>query len=162
MNEQLGIEMKNFGTMTMHLWALRIEKSLLSNTSILVNRRIPREREIWHNITTSMQKSHIAINKWSIEWCLTMVFWGKDYHSLRTTTWQLDHCLAFARLPLFHFGPLDGYINLCEEKSRVLSAFKHVRFLWFCLMSSMCEEETVTTARINNLVKLFLSSCRVL
>ena len=35
LSEQLGIEMKHFGTMPMHLCALGIEKLLLSKTSIV-------------------------------------------------------------------------------------------------------------------------------
>ena len=87
---------------------------------------------------------------------LTMAFLQKDDRRLGTTDRKLDHWLGFTRLSLFHFGPLAKNINLSAEKSRVLSAFKHVYVLWFCIMLSMLIEEPITTDMIEYVVK-FLS-----
>ena len=90
-----------------------------------------------------------------------MPFTGKDQHSLGTSSWQSDHYLAFTRLSLFHFAPLDS-TDPPEAVTRVIAAFKRVRVVWFCLMASIFAEEKVSSARIDNYVKLFLSSCRTL
>ena len=158
--KQLNIELKKFGTMPMHMCALGIEKALLSYTKILVNRRNKVQNELWHDLTNSMQQSQKAINSISIDWCLTMSFSGKENQSLGTANWKSDHYLAFTRLSLFHLGPLDTKINLPEDKVAVFKAFKRVRVLWFCTMSSFFAEEKVSSERIDNLVKLFLSACR--
>ena len=90
-----------------------------------------------------------------------MPFTGKDQHSLGTSSWQSDHYLAFTRLSLFHFAPLDS-TDPPEAVTTVIAAFKRVRVVWFCLMASIFAEEKVSSARIDNYVKLFLSSCRTL
>ena len=46
--------------------------------------------------------------------------------------------------------------------TEVISAFKRVFILWFCLMSSVYGDDKVSSSKIDNYVKLFLSSCRFL
>ena len=90
---------------------------------------------------------------------MSMSFSGKDRQILGTSTWQSDHYMAFTRLSLFHFAPLEGR-NLPKNMMKVIKAFKRVFVLWFCLVSSAYGDEKVSSAKIDNYVKLFLSSCR--
>ena len=46
--------------------------------------------------------------------------------------------------------------------TKVIGTFKRVFVLWFCLMSSAYGDEKVSSSKIDNYVKLFLSSCRTL
>ena len=96
-----------------------------------------------------------------VDRCMSMSFSGKDLQSLGTSNWQSDHYLAFTRLCLFHFAPLEGR-NVPGSMTKVIGAFKRVFVLWFCLMSSVYGDEKVSSSKIDNYVKLFLSSCRFL
>ena len=161
-SEALDVEIRTFGTMPMHMCALGIEKSLISKTSMLANRVFKNENAMWKNLTTSMSKSQRSISKLSIEWCLAMTYSGKEDHTLGTANWQSDHFLGFTRLSLYHFSSLSGGNSPPEGKEKILSSFRRVRVLWFCLISNMLAEEKVTGCKIDNLVKLFLSSCSAL
>ena len=88
----------------------------------------------------------------------------KKTQELKTSKWESDHYLAFTRLSLFHFGPLDtGMMNLSDEtRKNRFAAIKRLRVVWFCLMSSILTDQDVDTSRIDDLVKMFLSSCREL
>jgi len=138
---------------------LGIEKSLISRTKMLVNRRKPAENKIWHQLTDSMNTTLAAVEKDSLDWCMPMPFSNNDKQSMGTSKWQSDHFLSFTRLSLFHFGPLNKDIGLSAGKL-IFPAFKRVRVVWFCLMSSILADEDVDAARIDDLVKLFLTSCR--
>jgi len=161
-SEALDVEIRTFGTMPMHMCALGIEKSLISKTSMLANRVFKNENAMWKNLTTSMSKSQRSISKLSVEWCLAMTYSGKEDHTLGTANWQSDHFLGFTRLSLYHFSSLGGGNSPPEGKEKILSSFRRVRVLWFCLISNMLAEEKVTGCKIDNLVKLFLSSCSAL
>ena len=161
--KELDVEVRNFGSVPMHMCALGCEKKLISKTSMIANRALKEENAMWKSLNTSMKKSQRAISNLSVQWCLAMSYSGKkDDHNLGTANWLSDHYLGFTRLSLYHFGPLDGSINLPEGKKKVLAAFRKMRVLWFCLMSNMLAEEIVPVKKIDNLVKLFLSSCRTL
>ena len=89
-----------------------------------------------------------------------MSFSGKDDRSIGTASWQSEHHVAFTRLSLFHFGPIDEGLDIPDAKFEVIQQFKRVRVLWFCLVSSILTYTDVPSTRINHYVKLFLSSCR--
>ena len=91
---------------------------------------------------------------------MTMSFSGKDPQALGTSNWQSDHYLAYTRLSLFHFGGLDGEISIPEGKKALFDASKRVRVVWFCLMSSIFADNCADSSRVDDLVKLFLQSCR--
>ena len=158
--KSLDLTMKQFGSMLMHMCALGVEKSLISQTKIIVNRKAKSENQLWYKLTNSMNKTLNAVGGTSLDWCLTMSFSGKDAQKLATANWESDHYLAFTRLSLFHFAPLDDVKCVPDEIKEIVVSFKRVRVLWFCLMSSILGEDTVDTHRIEDLVKLFLSSCR--
>lgn len=158
------ITLKQFGTMPMHMMTLGVEKSNLKLLPVIVNRRKPEQNKLWHNFTEAMQQSQSLINTLSVDWCLSMSFSGKDKQELGTANWQSDHYLAFTRLSLFHFGTLEG-MEIPEERKQVLQTFKRLHVVWFCLMSSVFTDDPgskVTPTRINDLVKVFLTSCNYL
>jgi hypothetical protein len=158
-----GTEMDKFGTMPMHMIFLGVEKSLTSKTKSLVNRRNRSQNQFWHKFTTLIQASQKSISGTSVDWLLSMSFSGKDTKTLGTANWQSDHYKSFTRLSLFHLGlldPVDGRLEMPEEMNRVLTSFKRVRVIWFCLVSSIYADEKVSSNRLDNLVKLFLSACK--
>jgi hypothetical protein len=162
--ENVEINLKQFGTLPMHMMALGVEKSQLKMLPIIVNRRNKKQNELWHSFTDAMQKSQSLINTLSVDWCLSMSFSGKDKHDLGTANWRSDHYLAFTRLSLFHFGGLED-IEIPDERKQVLQAFKRVHVVWFCLLSCVLTDDPdskVSPTRIGDLVKLFLSSCNYL
>ena len=80
--------MKRFGTMPMHMCFLGVEKSLLSKTKLLVNRRKSNQNKLWHDLTAYVQESHDKIRSISIGWCLSMAFSAKeDTQKLDTAGW---------------------------------------------------------------------------
>ena len=159
--ESLGIEMKRFGTMPMHMCFLGVEKSLLSKTKLLVNRRNSNQNKLWHDLTAHVQRGHNKIRSMSIDWCLSMAFSAKeDPQKLDTANWKSEHYLAFTRLSLFHFGVLDRKIKVPKEREEVILAFRRLRVVWFCLIANIFSDDSVPSDRIDNYVKLFLSSCR--
>lgn len=152
--------MKQFPSILMHMMVLGIEKLLISKTKMLVNRRNTAENQIWHELTDSMNTTLAAVEEASLDWCMPMTFSNNNEQTMGTSKWQSDHLLSFTRLSLwFHFGHLDKDTGLLAGK-KIFAAFKRVRVVWFCLMSSILADEDVDAARIDDLVKLFLSSCR--
>ena len=146
---ELDVEVRNFGSVPMHMCALGCEKKLISKTSMIANRALKEESAMWKSLNTSMKKSEGAISNLSVQWCLAMSYSGKkDVHNLGTANWLSDHYLGFTRLSLYHFSPLDGSINLPEGKKKVLAAFRKMRVLWFCLMSNMLAEELVPVKKL--------------
>lgn len=158
--KEVDIEMKKFQTMPMHMLFLGIEKSLISKTHIVANRRDKEQNNFWRSLTESMQRSQKAINSISVSWCMSMSFSGKDEHSIGTAGWQSEHYVAFTRLSLFHFGPIVGGPDIPQAKKEVIKQFIRVRVTWFCLISHLLTDGNVSSNRINHYVKLFLSSCR--
>ena len=153
--------MQNFGSALMHMTTLGVEKSLISKTKILVDRKKGlADRKLWEDLTNSMNDTLKAVDQTSLDWCMTMSFSGKDPQALGTSNWQSDHYLAYTRLSLFHFGRLDGEISIPEGKKALFAAFKRVRLVWFCLMSSILADNCADSSRVDDLVKLFLQSCR--
>ena len=157
--EELNISMKQFASLLMHMTMLGVEKNLIKRTKMIVNRRKADENEIWRQLLNLLNVSLDEVEKASIEWCMPMSF--SDKMLMGTARWLSDHFLSFTRLSLFFFGSLDEHSGtLSEEKKKTFAAFKRVRVVWFCLMSSILADEDVDAARIDDLVKLFLSSCR--
>ncbi len=108
----------------------------------------------------NQQGSQEIINSVYLVWCLAMKFTDMEKKNLGTANWQSDHYLAFTRVSLFHFSPLDnGDITNHLDKQLILS-FRSMRVTWFCFISHNFAEEEVPTETINVLVSLFLSSCR--
>jgi len=158
--EEIGVEIQSFPIMPMHMNFLCIEKSLILKTLIIVNRRDREQNKFWFCLTESMQASQNAISSISISWCKSMSFSGKDDRSIGTAGWQSEHYVAFTRLSLFHFGPIDEGLDIPDAKFEAIQQFKRVRALWFCLVLSILTFTDVPSTRINHYVKLFLSSCR--
>ena len=156
----INVEMHSFQTMPMHMCFLGIEKSLIGLTSILANRRDHSQNEVWYKLFNSMQRSQETINSVYLVWCLAMKFSDKEKKNIGTANWQSDHYLAFTRVSLYHFAPLDqGDITSKLDKQMVL-AFRSMRVTWFCFISHIFAEEKVPSKTIHVLVRLFLSSCR--
>ena len=107
---RLKMKFKQMPTMPMHQSSLGCEKSLISKTLILVNRRIAAQNKLWYNLINSMNQTLMAVDQTCVGWCMTMSFSGKDPQSLGTTNWQSGHYLAFTRLSLFYFSPLGSNI----------------------------------------------------
>jgi hypothetical protein len=156
----IDVELKSFQTMPMHMCFLGIEKSLIAKTSMLAYRKDRGQNAAWHTLINAIQDSQETINSVYLVWCLSMKFSDMDNKKLGTANWQSDHYLAFTRVSLFHFSPLDkGEVANNLDKHLVL-AFRSMRVTWFCLISHIFAEEKVQTETINVLVRLFLSSCR--
>ena len=88
-----------------------------------------------------------------------MAFSGKE-NNIGTAGWQSLHYVAFTRLSLYHFAPMDGDLDSPDEKFEVCRQFKRVRVVWFCLVSHLLTEDDIPSMRIDHYVKLFLSACR--
>ena len=156
----IDVELKSFQTMPMHMCFLGIEKSLIAKTSMLAYRKDRGQNAAWHTLINAIQDSQETINSVYLVWCLSMKFSDMDNKKLGTANWQSNHYLAFTRVSLFHFSPLDkGEVANNLDKHLVL-AFRSMRVTWFCLISHIFAEEKVQTETINVLVRLFLSSCR--
>jgi hypothetical protein len=156
----VNVEMHSFQTMPMHMCFLGIEKSLIGLTSMLAHRRDHRQNDAWHKLFNAMQKSQETINSVYLVWCLAMKFSDKEKKNVGTANWQSDHFLAFTRVSLYHFSPLDqgDIINKLDKK--LVLAFRSMRVTWFCFVSHIFAEEKVPSKTINVLLRLFLSSCR--
>ena len=124
--KEVGVEMKKFLTMPMHLLFLGLEKLLMSKTPIIVNRMVKVQNEFWKGLTGLMQLTQRAVNSISVSWCMSMAFSGKE-NNIGTAGWQSLHCVAFTRLSLYHFSPLDGGLDPPVEKVEVIKQFKRVR-----------------------------------
>ncbi len=96
----------------MHITILGVEKSLISKTNILVNRRKIDENNLWHELEKLMNRTLSAVEVASLDWCMPMSFSNSDGQIMGTFRCQSDHFLSFTRLSLFHFGPLDKDIRL--------------------------------------------------
>jgi hypothetical protein len=156
----VNVEMNSFQTMPMHMCFLGIEKSLIALTSMLANRTDRKQNAAWYKLIDAMQGSQETVNSVYLVWCLAMKFTDMEKKNLGTANWQSDHYLAFTRVSLFHFSPLDnGDITNHLDKQLILS-FRSMRVTWFCFISHIFAEEEVPTETINVLVRLFLSSCR--
>jgi hypothetical protein len=156
----VNVELNSFQTMPMHMCFLGIEKSLIALTSMLANRTDRKQNAAWYKLINAMQGSQETINSVYLVWCLAMKFTDMEKKNLGTANWQSDHYLAFTRVSLFHFSPLDsGDITNNLDKQLILS-FRSMRVTWFCFISHIFAEEEVPTETINVLVRLFLSSCR--
>ena len=156
----VNAEMNSFQTMPMHMCFLGIEKSLIALTSVLANRTDRKQNAAWYKLIDAMQGSQETINSVYLVWCLAMKFTDMEKKNLGTANWQSDHYLAFTRVSLFHFSPLDnGDITNHFDKQLILS-FRSMRVTWFCFISHIFAEEKIPTETINVLVRLFLSSCR--
>ena len=89
-----------------------------------------------------------------------MKFTDMEKKNLGTANWQSDHYLAFTRVSLFHFSPLDNGDITDPLDKQLIRSFRSMRVTWFCFISHIFAEEEVPTETINVLVQLFLSSCR--
>ncbi len=155
-----GLELKHFPYMYMHGMALGIEKSLISKTKSMVDRKKGDQNTYWKSITKSMRFTQKEIDKNSVEWCKTSSFSGKDDDNIGTAGWQSKHYVSFTRASLYHFGPIDGVLKAPDTKNEVVKQFTRVRVVWFCLVSHILGKDSVPSSRIDHYVKLFLSSCR--
>jgi hypothetical protein len=139
---------------------LDIEKSLIALTSMLANRTDSNQNAAWYKLIDAMQGSQETINSLYLVWCLAMKFTDMEKKNLGTANWQSDHYLAFTRVSLFHFSPLDtGDITNYRDKQLILS-FRSMRVTWFRFIFHIFADKGVPTETINVLVRLFLSSCR--
>ena len=93
--------------MPMHMCFLGIEKSLIAKTSVLACRRDHYQNAACHKLIDAIQGSQETINSVYLVWCLAMKFTDMDNKNLGTADWQSDHDLAFTRVSLFHFAPLE-------------------------------------------------------
>ena len=93
--------------MPMHMCFLGIEKSLIAKTSMLAYRKDRGQNSAWHTLINAIQGSQEIINSVYLVWCLAMKFSDMYKKNLSTANWQLDHYLAFTRVSLFNFSPLD-------------------------------------------------------
>ena len=92
-----------------------------------------------------------------------MSFSGEKKKEIGHGSWQSDHCLAFTMVSLFQFEDLDGMFGVMypTELNCVVASFKHMRVVWFCLVSNLfCDMVFTSTNRIDHLIRMFLSSCK--
>ena len=139
-----------------------VEKSLISKTPTLVDRIFLSQNKCWHGLTSSMQSSKSDTNSRYIEWCKSIAFSGKDSYMLGTAGLQSTHYVAFMRLSLSHFSPMDREgLEIPQAKKEVIRQFKRLRVVWFCLISHLfVDDVNIQSSRIDHYVRLFLSSCR--
>ena len=163
MHVEYGIDLDDFATLPMHMLCLGIEKALIPQTATVFYRSVKKQNIAWKNFVLLSRKHQKELNKVHIGWCMAMPFSGKEDDKLGTANWQSEHYLAFTRLSLVHFGPLEVISEslMQEEKEigRLFKALKAVRVLWFCLMSHMFADERVSSTVIDDYVRLFLTSC---
>ena len=60
MYKSLNIELRKFESMIMHICNLGVEKSLISKSPIIVNRKKKVQNKYWQNLTSSIKKSKKA------------------------------------------------------------------------------------------------------
>ena len=131
--------------MPMHTCFLGIEKSLIAITSMLANRIDSKQNAAWYKLINAMHGSQETINSVHLVWCLAMKFTDTEKKNLGTANWQSDHYLAFTRVSLIHFSPLDnGDITNHLDKQLILS-FRSMRVTLFCFVSHIFSEEQVPT-----------------
>ncbi len=154
-----GYDLDRFGPTPMHQNTLGCEKSLIPLTPSLFNRRYTTHNRAWKSLFNSITSSHKAVTNASIGWCKAAPFSKKEALKLGTGKWQSEHYLAFTRVSLVHFVPLDD-MNLDDMHRKVLGVFKAVRVLWFCIMSyTLTDVPGVSSERLHDFIKLFLSAC---
>lgn len=164
--ESLGIEMKSFQTMPMHLLFLGITKALIPLSNRLLNRNSEHENEIWKEFLQYLKDGQNIINSIQADWCMAMPFSEKK-NTLETCNWLSEHYVAFARFALFHFGFLDEMLeakDLGADVKDTIKAFRRMILVWVSLISYLFHNEYESTCeidqKIDHYVKLFLSSCR--
>lgn len=164
MHKSLNLEMKQFGSVPMHMCALGVEKSLILRTKVLVNRKTKAGNELWCNLTNCLNQNLKVVDKTSLDWCLTMSFSGKDPQKMRMVNWESNHCLAFMRLSLFNFGTFDGDTDLLQEKNDIFASFKCVHVLCFAWCQVFLEMMTLTSVKLtisSNHSSHRVESCRL-
>ena len=112
-----------FPVVPMHLCTLGCEKTLISKTGMLVNKRTAGDRELWSRLTASINCTLRAIVKVSVDWCSAMTFSGKD-QSMGTANWQSAHYLCFTRLLLFHL-PSSMEVMCCPRRTSLANSFRY-------------------------------------
>lgn len=110
--ESLGIEMKSFQTMPMHLLFLGITKALIPLSNRLLNRNSERENEIWKEFLQYLKDGQNIINSIQADWCMAMPFSEKKKHSKpaigsQNTMWHLRDSL---------FSILDSLTRCWKQK----------------------------------------------
>ena len=152
------IQMSQFIQLPLHQLALGVEKKLLVRVDpiSIMSSRISRDKKnALDNISNQIRKSIKLFDGISIAWCDIMQLAKAGTPS----SWLAKNYTAFTRTSLVHFGPLGRSNNTVNLPSDIADAFKEMRVLWFCLMSHMMAEEKVSPDVVDDLVKLFLSSC---
>ena len=160
--EDLDVELDAFPSMPMHLLFLGIEKALIKVTHKIKLNGSNEVKVFWKEFMKIIKDSQKSLNSTALNWCSTMTFSKSSKDDIGAANWQSDHCLAFTRVSLFQFGALDGAIDgLTVPKSLedVIKSFKRMRVTWFCLIAHLFTKEPVPEARIENMIRLFLTSC---
>ena len=152
---KFGITLNQFACLPMHMVFLGIEKNLLRQTTVILDRRKADQRKLWNELTSHMEHCQKSLSKLSLDWCLPMSFTGDL--KVGCSNWQsVHHCNASARFSLVYYAPLDELIRkLSGTRRTILLAFKSVRVLFFCFVSCIMTDERVDSKVVDNYVKLF-------
>ena len=156
---QFGITLDQFACLPMHMVFLGIEKNLLRQTTIILDRKKTAERNLWNDLVDHMGHCQKALSDLHLDWCLPMSYTGDL--KVGCSNWQSVHCVTSARFSLVYNAPLDKAImELSGLPQKILLAFKSVRVLFFCFVSRIMTDDKVDSTVLDHYVKFFLSACK--
>lgn len=151
----MGSGLDLFVQIPMHLCSLGIENTLIANTKSFLKggTLLKSGKTTYGEFVSEVQKVHSRICQSSIDWLKSQPFTSTD--DLGISQWLSDSYFSFTRASLVLYGVLaeEGEVSAGQE------AFLEVRVLWFCLMSHMFADESVSTDIIDDYARLFLDAC---
>ena len=168
-----GIDLGDFPPLPMHMCTLGAEDKLIDQSVKLFRRTLPKENSGWKALVVRLRHVQGLVSRLSINWCAAWQFTQAKENRIATGQWQSEHFIAFTRVSLAQFSPLEGLQqrlikesvdhpdNNNTKRSNMFLAFQAVRVFWFCLMSHVFADDCyeVSSDIIDDYVKLFLSSC---
>ena len=92
---KFGITLDQFACLPMHMVFLGVEKNLLRQMPVILDRKNKDQREMWKQLTSHMESFQKALSDQSLDWCLPMPFNGDL--KVGCSNWQSTHCVASAR-----------------------------------------------------------------
>ena len=166
--KQLGVDISYWPTVAMHMFFLGLMKNLTkqSNRLMKIRGRTNIGKEWWDGLRESVLKTQEELEKLCLVWCSCMNFNTnikdkKKKKHLMATGWMSENCVAFARVLLFQFSPLDEKSTLQphDDALPAINSFRSVLVLFFCLCSNAFANRSASPTKLDHLVRMFLSAC---
>ena len=145
------VKLEHFPDTPMHLLFLGIMKHLLGQ----VERLFRGNSKAYKMFSRKINSYLTLLNKLAVSWCRTYGFSASD--KFATVGWQSDQYLAFARLSLVYFGYIDDFKDCLDNNA--YHAFRQMIVAWNLVISSLFTEDVCDAYKVDNYVKLFLTSC---